>query len=279
MMRQQVRLRFGASLALAGAFACGDDTGTSPTDVTFGETSFVVVVNPPVNDLNEAAVPPPGSIRQGVTVAVDGGPTGVTDAAGVPVLAPVAAGSRAISVSDGGNTGEVSVSIAEADLRELAIALDAGGTAVMADVGYPFGGQVIEVTPSMSVDLVNDALAQSNRIVFFRAGTYTGDLVFSGSDVTLFGEGPAGGRVTLDGNVVVDGSRNRIRGVWITGDLAVPGSDFGLSFSQVAGALEVDGSNAVLLSNAFCGMIDISGSGTTALGNAGMAPLSAPAGC
>jgi hypothetical protein len=60
----------------------------------------------------------------------------------------------------------------------------------------------------MSLGEVNAALAQSNAIVFFRAGTYTGDLAFSGSNVTLFGEGPTGGAVTLDGNITVDGSFN-----------------------------------------------------------------------
>lgn len=264
-------------LVLAG-LACGDDMGTDPTDVTFGETTFVVVVNPPVNDLNEQNVTDPGSARSGVSVTVDGGPSGSTDADGVRVLAPVEAGSRTVSVSGDGDAGEVTVGIEEQDLRELAVALDAGGATLMANVRYAFGDRVIEVTPSMSVADVNDALAESNTIVFFRAGTYTGDLSFSGSDVTLFGEGASGGRVTLDGNVEVSGSRNRIRGARITGDLSVPGSNFGFSFSSVEGAFTLDGSNAVLINNAFCGTIDASGSGTTALGNEGMAPLAAPAG-
>jgi hypothetical protein len=211
----------------------------------------------------------PGGVRSGVSVSVDGGPSGTTDANGVVVLADVEPGTRTISLSGSGLSGELSVSIADKDLREVAVALAAGGAEVMADVRYAFGGQVVEVTPSMSVPEVNDALAQRNTIVCFNAGTYTGDLVFSGSNVTLFGQGTQGGQVTPNGSIEVGGSANRIRGARMTSDLSVPGSHFGFSFSRVAGAFDLSGSNAVLLNNGFCGTITISGSGTTALGNAG----------
>ena len=131
----------------------------------------------------------------------------------------------------------------------------------------------------MSLAEVNTQLARSNIIVFFRAGSYTGNLSFSGSSVTMFGEGAQGGSVTLSGNVQVPGSRNRIRGARITGTLTVPGSDFGMSFSRVQGAVSISGSDATLLNNAFCTVPAITGSGTTALGNAGMAPIAQPSGC
>ena len=257
---------------LAGA-AC---SGESPTEleVTFGETTFVVIVNPVVNDANATSVPAPGSQQSGVSVAVAGGPSGSTNANGVVVLSPVVPGSKTLSV--GGS--DVTVSIVDKDLRELAIARD-GSASVMAEVPYAFGGQVVEITPSMSLTEVNAALSQSNTIVFFGAGTYVGDLQFSGSNVTLFGAGATGGAVTLDGNVTVDGSFNRIRGARITGSLSIPGSDVGISFSRVVGAVQVDGSDATLLNNAFCGTVNASGSGLTALGNAGMAPIASPGGC
>lgn len=259
---------------LIAAVACSDESPTE-LEVTFGETTFVVLVNPVVNDDNATSVPAPGSEQSGVLVAVADGPSGTTNANGVVVLSDVVPGTKTLSA--GGN--EVVVSIADQDLREVAVASD-GATSVMAEVPYAFGGQVIEITPSMSLAEVNDALGQSNTIVFFRSGTYTGDLSFSGSNVTLFGEGPTGGTVTLDGNVTVDGSFNRLRGARITGTLSVPGSDAGISFSRVAGDVQVDGSDAVLLANGFCGTVTISGSGLTALGNAGMAPLAPPAtGC
>lgn len=256
---------------LIATVACSDESPTE-LEVTFGETTFVVLVNPVVNDDNATSVPAPGSEQSGVPVTVTDGPSGTTNANGVVVLTDIAPGTRTLSV--GGN--EVAVSIAEQELREVAVASEASTAGVMAEVPYAFGGQVIEITPSMSLADVNDALAQSNTIVFFRAGTYTGDLAFSGSNVTLFGEGPTGGAVTLDGNVVVDGSFNRIRGAHITGTLSIPGSDVGISFSRVAGDVQIDGSDTTLLSNAFCGTVTIDGSGLTALGNAGMSPVAPP---
>jgi hypothetical protein len=148
----------------------------------------------------------------------------------------------------------------------------------LSNVRYPFGGTVVEVTPSMPVAQVNAALAQSSIIVFFRSGTYSGNLVFTGSNTTLFGEGPEGGRVVLDGNIRVEGSSSRIRGARVTGSLTAPGSQFGFAFGRVVGALNVDGSSSVLVNNAICGSVTIAGSGLTALGNAGMAPVAAPSG-
>ena len=269
-----VRRRAALSSCLVAALACGGDTGTEPTEVTLGETTFVVLVNPIVNDDNGAPVPTPGTTQSGVNVSVAGGPSGSTNASGVVVLSQVAPGSKTLSV--GGS--DVTVSIADKDLREVAIALDGGSASVMANVRYAFGGQVVEITPSMSLAEVNSALSQSNTIVFFGAGTYTGDLQFTGSDVTLFGEGATGGTVTLNGNVTVDGSSNRIRGARITGDLSIPGSDVGISFSRVVGDLQLAGSDATLLNNSFCGTVTIEGSGLTALGNAGMEPIPEPAG-
>ncbi len=115
-----------------------------------------------------------------------------TDASGVGVLSPVEPGLKTLSVSGGGVSGLVTISIANKDLQELAIALNDSGASLMANVQYAFGEQVVEITPSMSLAEVNSALPQSNTIVFFRAGTYTGDLQFSGSNVTLFGVGPQG---------------------------------------------------------------------------------------
>ena len=85
-----------------------------------------------------------------------------TTSSAVVVLAPVAPGTKALSVA--GN--QVSVDIADKDLREVAIASTSGSASVMANVRYAFGGQVVETTPSMSLADVNAALAQSNAIVW-----------------------------------------------------------------------------------------------------------------
>ncbi len=71
--------------------------------------------------------------------------------------------------------------------------------------------------------------------------------------MTLFGEGSQGGTVTIDGNVTVSGSGNRVRGARITGSLSVPGSSAGISYSRVVGPLTFEGSNGVLLNNEICG--------------------------
>lgn len=276
-------MKFAALAALtAGAFlltGCGDDAITEPTDVQLGETTFVFVLNPTVNDVNEDDVPPPGPNQGGVDISIQDGLSATTGVDGVTVLAPVEAGTRTVSFDDGeGNEGDLSLGIVEQDLREVAVALDGGGAFEMVNVRYAFEGEVIEITPDMTVDDVNDALSDSNVIVLVQGGTYTGDIDFSGSNVTLFGEGVEGGNVTLDGNVTVSGSGNRMRGARVTGDLLVDGSDAGISFNSVVGALTVEGSDTALLNNAFCGDIAVSGSGTVALGNAGLDPMPAPSG-
>lgn len=270
--RSLSRRRLALCVVLAAAMACSDDTPTDPTDVTLGETTFVVLVNPVVNDDNQESVATPGTSQSGVSVSVAGGPSGSTGADGVVVLSPVEPGSKTLSV--GGS--DVTVSIVAEDLRELAIALDGGSATVMVNLLYEFGGQVVEITPTMSLTDVNNALSQSNTIVLFGAGTYTGDLQFSGSNVTLFGAGTTGGSVTLNGNVTVEGSGNRIRGARVTGNLSISGSSVGVTFSQVVGDLLIDGSAATLLNNSFCGAVTIAGGGLKALGNAGMAPVAAP---
>ncbi len=267
-----------AAVASLTLISCGSDGSNEPPNVTFGETTIVVVMNPPVNDANATDVPTPGSSRGGVTVTSDDGVTDTTGSDGIAVLADVMPGTRTLSVSDGANMGEVMVEVSDGDLRELAIALDSAGAAVMQSVLYELSGQVTEVTPDMPIEQVNDALSESNSIVFFRGGNYTGNLQFSGSNLTLFGEGPMGGQVTIDGNVTVDGSNNRFRGAVVTGDLSIPGSAAGMSFGRVDGSFELSGSSGVLLQNAYCGSASVTGSDATVLGNAGLAPVPASAG-
>lgn len=260
--------------------ACGDSTGPQEaTTIPFGQTTFVAVVNPVINAINTQAVAQPDTARRNFTVAVTGGPNDVTDTSGVAVLGPVAAGTRILTFARGSLTGELSARIDSSDLRELAVAVRPGSSALMAEIVYAFGGRVVEVTPSMPIVEVNQRLSESNVIVFLRGGTYTGNLTFSGSNVTLYGEGEQGGTVTIVGSVTVGGSGNRIRGARITQSLTVPGSGFGMSLSRVDGAFELSGSGGRLLQNVFCGSVATPGSNVTALGNAGMAPIARPAGC
>jgi hypothetical protein len=272
------RTPLSGTMLLIAVCACGGDGPTDPPDAAYGETTVVYVLNPAVNEVNATTVPVPGTARSGVQVAVTGGPTGTTGTNGDLALAPIPTGARPVSFSVASTTGELNLDILEGDLREIAVALDGTGAVTMADIRYIFGGTLVEITPTMTNAEVNAALAGSNLIVFMRAGTYVGDLSFSGSNVTLFGAGAQGGSVTINGNVTVSGSGNRLRGARILGNLSVPGSGAGVTYSRVDGALNVDGSNAVLLNNAFCGTAAVPGSGVLALGNAGLAPVPASSG-
>ncbi|HEY5922226.1 MAG TPA: hypothetical protein VIV11_11170, partial [Kofleriaceae bacterium] len=253
--------------------ACGDDPGTNvdPTEVRFGDTALVVVVNPTINDANRHSLAAPGTARADITLSSDDGVTDTTDAEGIAVLAPLTPGARTIHVTGGAIDASFTIMLADGALREVALAADATRADVMVDLDYK-SDRVFEVVPTMTVAEVNAALTVSDRVVFFKGGTYVGDIDFSASRVTLFGEGVLGGTVTLQGNVTVSGSDSRIRGTHITGTLAIPASGSGLTFSRVDGAVQAEGSDTTLLANALCGGATVTGSGSIVVGNAGAAP-------
>jgi hypothetical protein len=268
-------------LCLVVLAACGDDGGTatpdanSPTDIAFGTTAIVVVVNPTVNDANTVTgLPTPGTVREGVTLTTDDNVTATTGADGIAVLAPVTAGTRTITVSGAIAGGTFAVTVADTTLREVALAASPGSAQIMVNVDYK-SNQAFEVTPTMTNAEVNSALAVSDRVVFFRGGSYDGDLTFAGSRVTLFGEGVLGGKVLLNGNITVSGSDSRIRGADITGTLTIPASKVGLSFSKATGAVTSSGSDSMFLQNKLCGTESITGSGVTVVGNLGASPAPA----
>jgi hypothetical protein len=196
----------------------------------------------------------------------------VTDASGIVVLAPLAAGTRTISVKGGGSDASFSVKVTDKQLREVAIAVQGAEAKVMLNVDYKTT-HVAELSPSSSASEVAAALSKSDGVVFFKGGLYTGDINLAGSRVTLFGEGALGGKVELRGNVKVSGSDSRIRGTTITGNLEIPASGVGVSFSRVNGSVSVVGSDAKFLQNALCGTESISGSGSVVLGNSGVTPM------
>jgi hypothetical protein len=261
--------------------ACGGDSdggggpdATTPTSVKFGDTVIVVVLNPVINDANDTTLPSPGTVRAGVTLTADDDTTATTDADGIAVLGPLTAGMRTITLSEQGLSGSFTISIGSGELREVAVAADSAQAQVMVNVDYK-SDQITELTPSMTNQQVNQALSVSDTVVFFRGGSYTGNLDFSGSRVTMFGEGVRGGEVTLDGNVTVSGSDSRIRGATITGTLTMPASKVGLTFSRVNGDLSSEGSDSMFLANALCGQVTVTGSGSTAVDNSGASPIAA----
>lgn len=263
---------------LIGLVACGGSSSSTadandPTNVAFGTTAIVVVVNPVVNAANmHTGVPAPGTVQSGVTLTTDDGVKATTGASGIAVLAPVMPGTRTITVAGTGVAGTFSVMVGTGALHEVAIASDASGTHTMLDVDYKTD-QAVHLDPGMTNAQITDALKVSDRVVFMAGGTYTGDIDFGGSRVTLFGEGVLGGKVTINGNVTVSGSDSRIRGTEITGTFTVPASGVGLTFSHVHGATTSQASDGMYLANALCGTTMITGSGTYVLGNAGVAPI------
>jgi len=269
-------MRFLALLSACMFVACSDSgpDPNNPTDVPFGTTAIVVVVNPTVNDANKKTMPSPGTVRSGVTLTTDDHVSATTGADGIAVLAPVTAGTRLITLSGSVSGGTFTVTVANQTLREVALATEPGRAELMVNVDYK-ADQAFEVSPAMTNAQVNAILAVSDRVVFFQGGRYPGDLDFSGSRITLFGEGVLGGHVILDGNVTVSGSDSRIRGTTITGTLTVPASKVGLSFSRVQGAVNSQGSDAMFLANSLCGSQTITGSGSIVLGNLGAAPSAA----
>jgi hypothetical protein len=269
MMQAKARALLLSTVMCAGCNADDSDDGTDPTVVNLGETTFVVILNPAVDDLNDRSVPSPGPVREGVAATARPA-SATTGPLGIAVLRDVDAGDVDLGLAGHGLDASVSTNIRDRDLVELAIAADEDGAAQMARVVYRFGDEVVELHPDDSIDAVNDAISASNRIVFLAGGVYHGDLEFSGSDVTLFGAGATGGEVTIVGNVTVSGSGNRIRGAHIQGDLDLSGSDAGMSFSMVDGHVEVSGSDGVFLESTFCGPVDVSGGGSTFLGNRGL---------
>lgn len=270
----------GIATLMAAACGGGDDGGggdpdaMGPTDIAFGDTALVVVLNPVVNDMNDDNVPAPGTVREAVTLTTDDEVTATTGADGLAVLGPLTAGSRTVTLSGGGLSGSFSIMMSAGDLTEIAVAADGDTATVMIEIDYK-SAQAATITADMSNDAVNDALSVSDTVVFVEGGSYTGDLDLSGSRITLFGAGVLGGEVTIDGNVEMSGSDSRIRGTHITGNLTAPASGLGVSFSQIDGSVSGEGSDATFLANGLCGTVDLTGSGLVALDNAGAAPITA----
>lgn len=260
--------------------ACGGDDPdpdpdpVDPTDVVFGDTALVVVVNPQINDATNQNVAEPGSLFDGIELTSDDGVTTLTADTGIAILDDLTPGIRTIAVVGDTIDASFTVTMGAGELREIALAVEGTSATVMVEIDYK-SDQVAELDPSMTNEQVNEALRVSDQVVFFASGLYAGDLDFSGSRITLFGEGVLGGEVTIDGNVTMSGSDSRLRGTLVTGDVDVPASGCGISFSQVDGSLLVEGSDATLLSNAMCGSTEVDASGVIALGNAGLTPISA----
>ncbi len=169
---------------------------------------------------------------------------------------------------------------AAGDVYDLAVAYD-GATATPFPnfpIRYGVGGRIVVLDSRSSPAAVADALSTDGNIVFFRNGTFVGNLNISGSDVILFGEDLTGRSAIINGSVIVNGTRVRIRGFTITGDVSVPGNDFGMAFATVHGATHLNGNGIALLRNVLCGGATGGSGNLSLLDNAGLDPIPPPVG-
>jgi hypothetical protein len=265
---------FVVVVTLAG---CGARSGVPDADQPFGDSAVIVVVNPTVNEGNTVAVPASLSDgRDGILVDVDPGGSATTDATGLAVINEVVSGEAGLHLDDSASLPLTVVS--DGDVYDLAVAYD--GTTVEAFANFPIrygvGGDVLLFDTESDPATVADALSTNGNIVFFRNGTYRGNLLITGDDVIFFGEGFTERQVVIDGSVTVRGTGVRIRGFTITGDITVPGNDFGMAFSVVQGETQILGNAVAFLRNSFCGPVTVPSSNATLLDNEGMAPLLNP---
>lgn len=274
------RLLVAAALVFTTG-ACGgdDDEGgeqnTNP-DQPFGETAIVVVANPVVNGANTTPVPSvlDPDRRDGIAVDAEPGGDTTTDASGLGVIDEgLAQGDLGLTFA-GGPTLPFSI-VSDGDVYDLAVAFD--GNAVEASDNFPIryavGGQIQEFDETSDPAAIADALANNGNIVFFKNGTYTGNLLITGDDVIFFGEGFTERQVTIDGSVDVKGTGVRIRGFDISGDVTVAGNSFGMAFTIVRGSTSITGNAAAFLRNSFCGSVNVPSSNASLLDNDGLDPL------
>jgi hypothetical protein len=271
-------LPFAAAVLTAG---CGDDDEAGgpirTPDSPFGETAIVAVVNPAVNEGNTTDTPSSlGTERGSIVVDAEPGGAGTTDATGLAVIQELARGD--LSLRFGANASLPFTVVADGDVYDLAVGL--GGSAVEAFPNFPIRyavrGTVVDFDSSATPDAIARALDTDSNIVFFKNGTYTGDLTITGDSVIFFGEGFTQRQVVIDGSVIVKGTGVRIRGFTITGNVTVDGNDFGMAFSIVRGTTDIKGNAVAFLRNAFCRPVSVPSSNATLLDNEGMAPMPAP---
>ncbi|MCH7995294.1 MAG: hypothetical protein IIB57_12745 [Planctomycetes bacterium] len=230
-----------------------------------------------MNDGNTTAIPDSAAIvREGIRVDVDPGDAAITDAIGMAVIDDVAAGE--VDVLFGAEASLPLSILAAGDVYDLAVAYD--GSEVTAYPNFPIrygvGGDIVVFNSNANPDAVADALSTNGNIVFFRNGTFLGDLLITGDDVIFFGEGFTERQVLIDGSVTVRGTGVRIRGFTVTGSVTVLGNDFGMAFTVVQGETQILGNAVAFLRNAFCGSVTVPSSNATLLDNEGMAPLPDP---
>lgn len=267
-------------LAWFGSVSCGGDDATGPgipedVDVPAGATAIVAIVNPVVNTPHTTGVPDElGDARDGIAVTARPGDSDVT-ADGVAVVG-VPPGGIELDVSGASLSHTVQ---AEGDVVDAPIAFSGSAAAFFDNTPIRYAvneaSGAIFLDPSVPLADIEGHLAEDDRIVVLRPGTYVGSITITGKGTLLYGEGFLDRAVVIDGSITAEGEEVRLRGLTITGDLISRGNNFGVSFSLVRGDVSIMGNAGAFVRNVFCGETVVPSSNATLLDNYGVAPLEA----
>ncbi len=285
--KPRILVPLGAAIAVAAALATtgcsgGDDPAPvrvppPEVDTTGSLTSLVVILNPVVNAGHTKSVPfQSGLEREGIPVDANPGSAGTSHAG----LVELSTGVGQILLHVGNGIIGHSVIVA-GDAHDAVIGYN-GTSAAFFQNGYvrhPIGKTSGAVTfgPADALADIEAALAETNRMVVLRGGTYQGDLTIAGPGALLVGDPSSEEAVVIEGSVTVNGAMARLRGITITGDLVAKGDDFGMSLATVRGTASITGNAPQLVRNVLCQVGELQKNEATLLDNAGLEPVAAPA--
>lgn len=140
------------------------------------------------------------------------------------------------------------------------------------EVRYPIGGDIVIITPNMDNATINDTIKGEGKIVYFTAGTYTGDIQITDNNVLLFGdydEENSEFTTVIEGNIKVMSKGVRIRGLLTNGDISLTGSDFSASYCEFVNGT-MPGNGVKLIHNEFTGTASVTGNNVILLDNIGL---------
>lgn len=242
-------LAAGSSLFIS---SCGKEDPVEPVlsagGMNFGKiTSAVVVVNPDINEGSSTSIPS-GTVREGVSVQVGELEAVTTDASGLAVINNIPAGPQSLKFNNGNLSFDVTN---QGELYDIIVSYKDGVAYTVPVVRYPIGGTVTVLNPG---DDISKATSDDNAVIFLNEGTYTGDVLVSGSNVLIFGSwNPVNGALSIiDGNLTFNGGAGRIRGLQVEKTITVNANSFSAAFSNFNNA-DLKGNSMVLLRNKFTG--------------------------
>ncbi|QCK15241.1 hypothetical protein DCC35_11030 [Mangrovivirga cuniculi] len=240
-----------ALLILIITSCSSDDEGQTPNagGSDFGQiTSAVIIVNPVINEGSTTTIKS-ATQRDSVLITTSGAPNETTDSTGVAVIKGLPTGTNTLEFPTGNTGFDV---IQEKELYDVVVSYtDTGVVQIIPPVRYPIGGDVIFV--NNATELTN-AVSKDNSIVFMNPGIYEGDISIPATDVIIFGywDQEEGSQSIITGNVTVNGSNVRMRGVTVNGFTTTNGNQFSASFCEFNNA-NISGNGISLIRNIFNG--------------------------